>query len=86
MENPLSFQPVAVRTQLDEALAAELEELRRRTLHRRLRSVSGRQAARMTVDGRECLMLAGSNYLDLAADARVVGAASDAAQAYGAAS
>ncbi|HKC50397.1 MAG TPA: 8-amino-7-oxononanoate synthase [Myxococcota bacterium] len=85
MENPLSFQPVAVRTQLDDALAAELEELRRRTLHRRLRSVSGRQAARMTVDGRECLMLAGSNYLDLAADARVVDAARDAAQAYGAA-
>jgi 8-amino-7-oxononanoate synthase len=85
MGNPLSFQPVAVRTQLDDTLAAELEALRQRTLHRRLRSVSGRQAARMTVDGRECLMLAGSNYLDLAADARVVTAAQDAAQQYGAA-
>ena len=85
MGNPLSFQPVAVRTQLDDTLAAELEALRQRTLHRRLRSVSGRQTARMTVDGRECLMLAGSNYLDLAADARVVTAAQDAAQQYGAA-
>jgi 8-amino-7-oxononanoate synthase len=83
MGNPLSFQPVAERTQLDEGLAAELEALRQRTLHRRLRSVSGKQAARMTVDGRECLMLAGSNYLDLAADARVVTAAKAAAEQYG---
>lgn len=83
MGNPLSFQPVAERTQLDEGLAAELEALRQRALHRRLRSVSGRQAARMTVDGRECLMLAGSNYLDLAADARVVTAATAAAEEYG---
>jgi 8-amino-7-oxononanoate synthase len=70
---------------LDVDLAAELEALRQRTLHRRLRSVSGRQAARMTVDGRECLMLAGSNYLDLAADARVVAAAQAAAAEFGAA-
>ncbi len=85
MPNPESFQPVAERTHLDDALTAELEALRQRTLHRRLRSVTGRQAARMTVDGRECLMLAGSNYLDLAADARVVTAAQAAAEQYGAA-
>lgn len=85
MGNPESFQPVAERTQLDAALLAELESLRRRTLHRRLRSVTGRQAARMTVDGRECLMLAGSNYLDFAADARVVTAAQRAAEEYGSA-
>jgi len=37
----------------------------------------------MRIDGRECLVLAGSNYLDLAADARVVAAARDAAERYG---
>ena len=85
MRNPLSFQPVAESSHLDVELAAELEALRQRTLFRRLRSVAGRQAARMKVDGRECLMLAGSNYLDLAADARVVAAAQAAAAEFGAA-
>jgi 8-amino-7-oxononanoate synthase len=85
MRNPLSFQPVADRSHLDAALAEELEALRRRDLHRRLRRVAGRQSPRMTVDGRECLMLAGANYLDLAADARVVTAAQAAAREYGAA-
>ena len=72
-------------SRLDEALSTELEGLRSRSLHRTLRTVSGRQAPRMRVDGRECLVLAGSNYLDLAGDARVVAAARDAAERYGAA-
>src|SRR5262245_47901759 len=66
--NPLRFQQVDERSQLDLQLAAELEALRQRTLHRRLRSLTGRQGGRMQVDGRECLLLAGANYLDLAAD------------------
>ncbi len=37
----------------------------------------------MRVDGRECTMLAGSNYLDLAGDARVIAAAQSAADEYG---
>jgi 8-amino-7-oxononanoate synthase len=37
----------------------------------------------MVVDGRPVLMLAGSNYLDLSADARVVAAADEAVRAYG---
>ncbi len=37
----------------------------------------------MRVDGRDCLMLAGSNYLDLAGDARVIAAAQTAAEEYG---
>ena len=75
MTNPQLFQPVDARTQLDVELAAELEALRQRALHRRLRTLSARQSGRMEVDGRECLLLAGSNYLDLAADARVLGLA-----------
>ena len=66
-------------------LAAELEALRQRSLHRRLRTLAGRQSGRMAVDGRDCLLLAGSNYLDLAGDARVVAAAQAAADEYGAA-
>ena len=62
---------------------AELDALRARNLHRRLRRVEGRQAPRMRVDGRDCLMLAGSNYLDLAGDARVIAAAQRAAAEYG---
>ena len=85
MKNPLSIRPVAGRSHFDRALAGELESLRARSLHRRLRTVSGRQAARMRIDGRECLVLAGSNYLDLAGDARVVAAARAAAERYGAA-
>jgi 8-amino-7-oxononanoate synthase len=85
MINPLSIRLVAGRSHLDRALAGELEALRARSLHRSLRSVSGRQGARMRIDGRECLVLAGANYLDLAGDARVVAAARDAAERYGAA-
>ena len=40
----------------------------------------------MRVDGREVLLLAGSNYLDLAADPRVLDGARDALDAFGAAS
>jgi 8-amino-7-oxononanoate synthase len=85
MGNTLSFRDVAARSPLDEQLLTELVQLRERDLHRSLRRVAGRQASRMTVDGRECLMLAGANYLDLAGDARVVAAAQAAADAFGAA-
>jgi len=37
----------------------------------------------MLVDGRECLMMASSNYLDLAGDPRVVGAAAEAGETCG---
>jgi 8-amino-7-oxononanoate synthase len=40
----------------------------------------------MVVEGRPVLMMAGSNYLDLAGDSRVVEAADEAARAYGSAS
>ena len=80
---PLAFQGVNERSRLDGELAIELEALRARSLHRRLRRVEGRQAPRMRVDGRDSLMLAGSNYLDLAGDMRVIAAAQNAALEYG---
>jgi 8-amino-7-oxononanoate synthase len=51
--------------------------------YRQLRRVEGRPAPRMLVDGRDCLMMASSNYLDLAGDPRVLAAASEAADAFG---
>ncbi len=68
---------------LDTALARELEGLRSASLYRRLRTVKGRLAPRMVVDGRPVLMLAGSNYLDLSGDARVVAAGEEAVRTYG---
>jgi 8-amino-7-oxononanoate synthase len=62
---------------------AELRTLRAARLHRRLRSVEGLPAARMRVDGQDVLMLAGSNYLDLAGDARVIAAAQEASASAG---
>jgi 8-amino-7-oxononanoate synthase len=48
-----------------------------------MRTVKGRLGPHMVVDGQPVLMLAGSNYLDLSGDARVVAAAEEAARAYG---
>ena len=50
-----------------------------------MRVVGGPQGPRMTVEGREVLMLAGSNYLDLAADPRVLAASNEATSRFGAA-
>ena len=67
-----------------EDIAAEtLEALRARGTYRRMRVLDGPQAPRMQVDGREVLLFAGSNYLDLAHHPEVVGAAERAAHSYG---
>ena len=66
-------------------IARELDALRSEGLYRQLPRVEGRPGPRMVVDGRECLMMASSNYLDLAGDPRVVAAAQDAAATFGAA-
>ena len=62
-----------------EALAA----IRARGTHRRMRVLSGAQAPRMSVDGRDVLLFASSNYLDLAHHPEVVDAATRAARDYG---
>jgi 8-amino-7-oxononanoate synthase len=68
---------------LDAELAEELEQLEQSGLHRKLRRVGGRQGPRMSVDGHDIVMLAGANYLDLAADPRVLKASAQAVEAFG---
>jgi 8-amino-7-oxononanoate synthase len=63
------------------ALAAErLGAIRARGTYRRMRVLSGAQGPRMQVDGREVLLFAGSNYLDLAHHPEVTEAAARAAR------
>ncbi len=67
-------------------IAERLAELRNRGLHRRLRLIEGRQGPRVTLDGREVLLLCSNDYLGLAAHPRVRGAAAEAAMRWGAGS
>jgi len=60
------------RASLDSLARERLEQLRARGTYRRLRVLDGAQAPRMTVEGREVLLFAGSNYLDLAHHPEVV--------------
>jgi 8-amino-7-oxononanoate synthase len=65
-------------------LAAEkLAEIRARGTYRRMRVIDGVQGPRMIVDGREVLLFAGSNALDLAGHPAVVEAAARAARDLG---
>jgi 8-amino-7-oxononanoate synthase len=67
-----------------DAIASEvLDGLRARGTHRRMRVLDGLQAPRMHVDGRDVLLFAGSNYLDLARHPAVVEAAARASQDWG---
>jgi len=67
-----------------EAWAADtLEVLRARGTYRRMRLIDGAQAPRMRVDGRDVLLFAGSNYLDLAHHPEVVEASERAARDLG---
>jgi len=68
---------------LDDLADETLAELRRRGTLRRMRILSGAQASRMQVDGREVLLFAGSNYLDLAHHPAVVDASARAARDHG---
>jgi glycine C-acetyltransferase len=69
-----------------EFAAGTLEVLRARGTYRKMRVLDGAQAPRMRVDGREVLIFAGSNYLDLAHHPEVVEASERAAREYGCAS
>jgi glycine C-acetyltransferase/8-amino-7-oxononanoate synthase len=64
-------------------IAAVLDDLRERGLHRRLRMVSGPQGARVLLDGKPVLLLCSNNYLGLADHPRVREAAADAAMRWG---
>lgn len=67
-------------------LAAALEQLSERGLHRRLRLIEGPQGPRVLLGGREVLLLCSNDYLGLAADPRVREAAAEAALRWGAGS
>jgi glycine C-acetyltransferase len=68
---------------LDDVAREVLGGIRSRGTYRRMRVLDGAQAPRMRVDGRDCLLLAGSNYLDLAHHPEVTEASSYAAATYG---
>jgi len=68
---------------LDDVARETLDAIRTRGTHRRMRVLAGQQSTRMLVDGRDCLLFAGSNYLDLASHPEVVEAAREAAATHG---
>jgi 8-amino-7-oxononanoate synthase len=68
---------------VDDVAREKLGAIRDRGTHRRMRVLDGAQAPRMCVDGRDVLLFAGSNYLDLATHPEVVEAASRAARDFG---
>ena len=68
---------------LDGFARERLEQLRARGTFRRMRVLDGAQAPRMQVDGREVLLFAGSNYLDLAHHPELVEASAQAARELG---
>ena len=70
---------MSVETRANNRLGA----LRERGAHRQMRVMAGAQSTRMAVDGREVLLFAGSNYLDLAHHPEVVEAAGAAAREFG---
>ena len=68
---------------IDEIADEILGAARERGSYRRMRVLDGAQSTRMRVDGREVLLFAGSNALDLAHHSEVVEAASRAARDFG---
>ena len=65
---------------------AELERLNAASLLREVHALDSAQGPEVTYDGRRVLLLASNNYLGLATDPRVVAAAAEAAQRWGAGS
>jgi glycine C-acetyltransferase len=70
-------------SRVDAIADEELAAIRARGTYRRMRLLDGAQAPRMRVDGRDVLLFAGSNYLDLAHHPEVVAASARAAREYG---
>jgi len=62
---------------------ATLATIQERGTYRRMRTLAGAQAPRMVVEGKEVLLFAGSNYLDLAHHPAVAEAAARAARDLG---
>ncbi|HJO24297.1 MAG: 8-amino-7-oxononanoate synthase [Myxococcota bacterium] len=77
------LQPAPDRSPLENLAQETLGAIRARGTYRRMRVLEGAQAPRMRVGGREVLLFAGSNYLDLSHHSEVVEAASRAAREWG---
>lgn len=71
---------------LDEIAKEKLEAIEAAGTLRHLRQLSGAQGPRMKVSGRDVLLFAGSNYLDLSHHPKVVAAAAQAVEEWGCAS
>lgn len=76
----------ALASPIDAIADQELDDLRARGTYRSMRILEGLQAARMRVDGRDVLLFASSNYLDLASHPEVTEASCRAARELGCAS
>ncbi|KAB2961044.1 MAG: hypothetical protein F9K13_02365 [Candidatus Methylomirabilis oxygeniifera] len=70
MQVPDTRDVLHVRDGMVQSLQRELDSLKAEGLHRWLRQVDGPQGSRISVDGREVIHLAGSDYLGLACWAR----------------
>ncbi|HYB12679.1 MAG TPA: 8-amino-7-oxononanoate synthase [Myxococcota bacterium] len=75
--------PPVVRQGLEGVAADTLGAIRERGTYRRMRTLEGCQAPRMKVEGKNVLLFAGSNYLDLAHHPVVIEAAARAARDLG---
>ncbi len=64
-------------------IVAELAEVRQQGLHRRRRLLESSQGAHVHVDGRDYLSFCSNDYLGLAADPRIAGAAVESMRHYG---
>jgi 8-amino-7-oxononanoate synthase len=67
-------------------LAARIDNLHRRGLHRKMRPIEGPQGPRVRLGGADVLLLCSNNYLGLADHPRVRQGAADAAERWGAGS
>lgn len=68
---------------LERLCAEDLDTIQRRGTYRALRTLDGPQTTRTVIDGKEVLLFAGSNYLDLAHHPEVVEASVRAARSHG---
>ena len=75
--------PTPERSPLEDLAQEALGAIHARGTHRQMRVFEGAQAPRMRVGGREVLLFAGSNYLDLAHHPEVVEASARAAREWG---
>ncbi len=69
---------------IEKALGADLESISRAGLHRHLRCIESAQEPFVTIEGRRYLLFCSNNYLGLATHPRVIAAARDALERFGA--